>query len=115
MCDGTLAAPHQTVEKPLGGIGGPQPSDFGSETGGVYVGFGCLAQQGFPYALCRPANRRRVGKERFPSEKIALRRAFLTAGCVPTGTYFFVRKCRNTIDTGMGLWFNIPCFQVYYF
>ncbi|MCI5846937.1 MAG: hypothetical protein MRZ98_04740, partial [Clostridiales bacterium] len=65
--------------KTLGGIGGPQPSDFGSETGGVYVGFGCLAQQGFPYALCRPANRRRVGKERFPSEKIALWRAFLTA------------------------------------
>ncbi|MCI5846520.1 MAG: hypothetical protein MRZ98_02600, partial [Clostridiales bacterium] len=54
-------------------------SDFGSETGGVYVGFGCLAQQGFPYALCRPASRRRAGKERFPSEKIALWRAFLTA------------------------------------
>ena len=54
--------PFQTVA-PLGGIGGPQPSDFHSETGGVYVAFGCLAQQG--YALYRPASRRRAGKERF--------------------------------------------------
>ena len=87
-----MPPPGQTVEKSLGGIGGPQLSDFGSETGGVYVGFGCLAQQGFPYALCRPASRRRVGKERFPSEKIAFRRAFLTAcprgGVCPSPGFF---------------------------
>ena len=75
----TLVYSLRLSKKPLGGIGGPQPSDFGSETGGVYVGFGCLAQQGFPYALCRPASRRRAGKECSSAEKIAVRRAFWTA------------------------------------
>lgn len=42
----TLVYSLRLSKKPLGGIGGPQPSDFDSETGGVYVGFGCLAQQG---------------------------------------------------------------------
>ncbi len=32
--------------KPATKLGGPQPFEFDSETGGVYVGFGCLAQQG---------------------------------------------------------------------
>ena len=69
---------------------------FDSETGGVYVGFGCLAQQGFPYALCRPASRRRVGKERFPSEKIALRRAFFDGLTRPiAGGYFQIGEIKR--------------------
>ncbi|MCI5846447.1 MAG: hypothetical protein MRZ98_02225, partial [Clostridiales bacterium] len=71
-------------------IGGPQPSDFGSETGGVYVGFGCLAQQGFPYALCRPASRRRVGKERFPVRKDRPQASFFDGLC-PRTTRAFLR------------------------
>ena len=54
----------QPVEN-SGGIGGRQPSDFHSGSGGVYVGFvgfGGLAQHGFPYMLYLPAIRRRVGK-----------------------------------------------------
>ena len=72
-----LSCISQTVEKPLGGIGGPQLSDFHYETGGMYVGFGCLAVQGSLFAA------RRAGKERFSSQKIAVWRAFVTARDMP--------------------------------
>ena len=64
----------------------------------MYVGFGCLAQQGFPYALCRPASRRRAGKERFSEEKIAVRRPFLTAWVVPVGRPLPFGACRCLRD-----------------
>jgi len=40
----------------LGSVGGPQPSDFCSEADDMCVSFGSLAQQGFPYTICRPAS-----------------------------------------------------------
>ena len=50
----------QTVGKPLGGIGEPQPSDFGSETGGVYVGFAAFRSKAF---LTLFAARRAAGEQ----------------------------------------------------
>jgi len=44
-------------KNPLGGVGGPQPSDFSSEPSDMCGGLGCLAQQGFPYAVCLLARR----------------------------------------------------------
>jgi len=37
----------QLVDKPLGGVGGPQSSDFHSEADDMRVSFGNLAAQGF--------------------------------------------------------------------
>ena len=56
------------------------------------------AQQGFPYALCRPASRRRAGKERFSEEKSAVRRPFLTAWVVPVGRPLPFGTCRCLRD-----------------
>ena len=64
-----LTAVFSACQKTSAGIGGSRPSDFHSKSGGVYIGFGSPAQQGFPYALCRPAGRRRAGKARLAAEK----------------------------------------------
>jgi len=73
----------------MGGVGGPQPSDSCSEPSDMRGGFGSLAQQGFPYAVCRPASRQASrqtvhifgGKDRAASFFDGLQNpAFLTKG-----------------------------------
>jgi len=59
----------------VGGVGGPQPSDFCSESDDMCVGFGSLAQQGF---LAGFSGRERSEQEKpVSAEKIA-QRAFST-------------------------------------
>jgi len=70
------AASLQLVDKPMGGFGGQQPSDFQSEPSDRCGGFGSLAQQGF---LAGFSGRERSEQEKpVSAEKIA-QRAFSTA------------------------------------
>lgn len=58
--------------RPLGGIGEPRPFDCHCGTGVVYVGFGRLAQQELPYALCRSLRGGRCQRDRSRSDGIRL-------------------------------------------
>ena len=80
---GSLIRGSCRLSKNPRGVGGPQPSDCKSETSGVYGGFGTLAQQGVPIAVCRPGSRRLLGKRCKSRLKSRRRRVFRRTEAAP--------------------------------
>ncbi|MBR5546347.1 MAG: hypothetical protein IKU70_05140, partial [Clostridia bacterium] len=74
----------------------PQPSDSCSEADDMCVSFGSLAQQGFPYTVCRPASRQ-ASRQTVHSSAVKIASASFSDGLKPPAFLLAVFYCQIEI------------------